>query len=70
MQVRRSKDHEYVTVEDDVGNVGITEHGQEKLSDVPFVEFPHVGEQVKKGNAVGVVESVKMLRMIFTPREQ
>jgi glycine cleavage system H lipoate-binding protein len=41
-----------------------------RASDVPFVEFPHVGEQVKKGNAVGVVESVKVLRMIFTPREQ
>jgi glycine cleavage system H protein len=66
MQVRRSNDHEYVTVKDDVGNVGITEHGQEKLSDVPFVEFPHVGEQVKKGNAVGVVESVKAANDLYT----
>ena len=67
MQVRYSKDHEYVTVEDGVGTVGITEHGQEKLSDVTFVEFPRVGEQVKKGSAVGVVESVKAANDLYTP---
>jgi glycine cleavage system H protein len=67
MQVRYSKDHEYVTVEDGVPTVGITEHGQEKLSDVTFVEFPHVGAQVKKGSAVGVVESVKAAIDLYSP---
>jgi hypothetical protein len=47
MQARYSKDHQYVTVEDGVGTVGITEHGQEKLSYVTSVELPRVGEQVK-----------------------
>src|SRR5215831_14476555 len=59
MQVRYSQDHQYIIVEDGVGTVGITNHAQEKLSDVTLVELPHVGEQVKKGGAVGVVESVK-----------
>jgi glycine cleavage system H protein len=67
MQVRYSTDHEYVTVEDGVGTVGITEHGQEKLSDVTFVELPRVGAQVKKGSAVGVVESVKAANDLYSP---
>jgi glycine cleavage system H protein len=67
MQVRYSKDHEYVTVEDGVGTVGITEHGQEKLSDVTSVELPRVGEKVKKGFAVGVVESVKAANDLYSP---
>jgi glycine cleavage system H protein len=67
MQVRYSKDHQYVTVEDGVGTVGITEQGQEKLSDVTSVELPRVGEQVNKGSAVGVVESVKAANDLYSP---
>jgi glycine cleavage system H protein len=67
MQVRYSTDHEYVTVEDGVGTVGITEYGQEKLSDVSSVELPRVGEQVKKGSAVGVVQSVKAAYDLYSP---
>jgi glycine cleavage system H protein len=67
MQVRYSKDHEYIIVEDGIGTVGITEHGQEKLSDVTLVELPRVGEQVKKGSAVGVVESVKAANDLYSP---
>ena len=67
MRVRYSKDHEYIIVEDGIGTVGITEHGQEKLSDVTLVELPHVGEQVKKGSASGVVESVKAANDLYSP---
>jgi glycine cleavage system H protein len=67
MHVRYSKDHEYIIVEDGIGTVGITEHGQEKLSDVTLVELPRVGEQVKKGSAVGVVESVKAANDLYSP---
>jgi glycine cleavage system H protein len=67
MPVRYSKDHQYVAVADGVGTVGITEQGQEKLSDVTSVAFPRVGEQVKKGNAVGVVESVKAANDFYSP---
>jgi glycine cleavage system H protein len=68
MQVTRySKNYEYITVEDGIGTVGITEQGQEKLSDVTSVEPPRVGEQVKKDSAVGVVESVKAANDLYTP---
>ena len=67
MQVRYSKDHEYITVVDGVGTVGITSYAQEQLSDVTFVELPHVGAQVKQGGAVGVVESVKAASDLYAP---
>ena len=59
MPVRYSQDHQYIIVEDGVGTVGVTNHAQEKLSDVTLVELPRVGAQVQKGGAAGVVESVR-----------
>jgi glycine cleavage system H protein len=67
MQIRYSQDHQYVVVEDGVGTVGITNYAQEKLSDVTTVELPHVGAQVQKGDAVGVVESVKAASDFYSP---
>jgi glycine cleavage system H protein len=62
-----SRDHLYVIVEDDVGTVGITKHAQEKLNEVIVVEVPHVGAQVQKGGAAGVVESVKAASDLYAP---
>jgi glycine cleavage system H protein len=67
MQVKYSKDHEYIAVEDGIGTVGITSHAQKQLSDVTFVELPHVGADAKKGSAVGVVESVKAASDLYSP---
>jgi glycine cleavage system H protein len=67
MQVRYSQDHEYVIVEDGVGTVGITNYAQERLSAVTFVELPRLGAQVQKGNAVGVVESLKAASDLYSP---
>ena len=67
MQARYSQDHQYVRVEDGVGTVGITKHAQEKLSDVTFVELPKIGEHVKKGGTVGVIESVKAASDLYSP---
>ena len=67
MPVRYSQDHQYIIVEGGVGTVGITNHAQEKLSDVTLVELPHVGKQVKKGGAVGVIESVKAASDLYSP---
>jgi glycine cleavage system H protein len=67
MRVKYNQDHQYIIVEDGVGTVGITKYAQEKLSDVTLVELPHVGEQVKKGGAVGVIESVKAASDLFSP---
>ena len=67
MPVRYSQDHQYISVEDGVGTVGVTKHAQEKLSDATLVELPHVGKQVKKGDAVGVIESVKAASDLYSP---
>jgi glycine cleavage system H protein len=67
MQIKYSQDHQYIIVEDGVGTVGITNHAQEKLSDVTTVELPHVGAQVQKDGAVGVVESVKAASDLYSP---
>ena len=67
MQVRYNQDHQYIIVEDGVGTVGITKHAQEKLSDVTIVELPHVGAQVRKGDTIGVVESVKAASDLYSP---
>ena len=67
MPVRYSQDHQYISVEDGVGTVGVTKHAQEKLSDATLVELPHVGKQVKKGGAVGVIESVKAASDLYSP---
>ena len=66
-QIKYTKDHEYISVEDGVGTIGITNHAQEKLGDVTYVEVPAVGKLVKRADAVGVVESVKAASDVYTP---
>jgi glycine cleavage system H protein len=60
-------DHEWLTVDDDVATVGITDYAQSQLGDVVFVELPQVGRQLAKGDAAGVVESVKAASDVFSP---
>ncbi len=67
MTKRYSKDHEWVEVAGDVATIGITEHAQEQLGDVVFVELPAVGKQVSKGGAAAVVESVKAASDVYAP---
>ncbi len=62
-----SKDHEYVRVEGDIATIGITQHAQEQLGDVVFVEVPEVGRKVKQGESAAVVESVKAASEIYAP---
>jgi glycine cleavage system H protein len=66
-QIRYTKDHEYVRVEGDEGIVGISEHAQQQLGDVVFVETPPVGQFLKAGDAAAVVESVKAASDVFAP---
>ena len=61
---RYSKDHEYITAD---GTVGITPYAQEQLGDIVYVDLPQVGRQVKAGDEVAVVESVKAASEIYTP---
>jgi glycine cleavage system H protein len=64
---RYTKDHEYIRVEGDVGVIGITQHAQEQLGDVVFVEVPAIGKVVQQGDQAGVVESVKAASDIYAP---
>ena len=62
-----SKDHEWVRVEGDIAVVGITDHAQEQLGDVVYVELPKPGEEFTAHESFGSVESVKAVSEIFTP---
>ena len=61
-------DHEWVKIEGELATVGITDHAQEELTDVVFVELPSVGQAVGSGDEVGTVESVKAASPIYAPR--
>ena len=64
---RFSKDHEYIRVEGDIATIGITDHAQEQLGDVVFVEVPEVGKKLKAGEQAAVVESVKAASEVYAP---
>ena len=64
---RYSEDHEWISVEGDVATIGITNHAQEQLGDVVFVELPEVGSTVTKGEDAGVIESVKAASELVAP---
>ena len=65
--LRYASSHEWVRVSGDTATVGITDHAQQELTDVVFVELPAVGGQVKAGEACAVVESVKTASDIYSP---
>ena len=65
--IKYTEDHEYISVDGDIGTVGITNYAQEKLGDVTFVELPAAGEKIKPGSPIAVVESVKAASDIYAP---
>jgi glycine cleavage system H protein len=65
--LKYSKEHEWVLVEDNVATVGITDYAQDQLGDIVFVELPAIGDKVSKEDAFGVVESVKAVSDIYAP---
>ena len=62
-----SKDHEWVRVDEGTAIIGITDHAQEQLGDVVYVELPKPGESFAAHESFGSVESVKAVSEIFTP---
>ena len=67
-ELKYTESHEWVSVEEDgTVRVGITDHAQEALGDLVFVELPNVGERVDQGDACAVVESVKAASDIYSP---
>ncbi len=65
--LRFSPSHEWVRLEGDIATVGISDHAQEELTDVVFVELPIIGRVVDGGDPVAVVESVKAASDIYSP---
>ena len=62
-----AESHEWITTGEETATVGISNHAQEELSDIVFVELPEVGRVVEKGESIAVVESVKAASDIYAP---
>jgi len=62
-----SQDHEWIAIDGDIVTIGITNHAQEQLGDVVFVELPDVGSEITKGEDAGVIESVKAASELVAP---
>ncbi len=65
--LKYTKDHEWIKIKDDIAVIGITDHAQAELTDIVFVELPEMGKEVKKGEELCVVESVKSVSEIYAP---
>ncbi|RAI59743.1 glycine cleavage system protein GcvH [Roseicella frigidaeris] len=66
-ELKFTKDHEWVRQDGDAAVIGITDHAQNALGDVVFVELPEVGREVAAGEACAVVESVKAASDVYAP---
>jgi glycine cleavage system H protein len=64
---RYTKEHEWVRVDGGTGVVGLTNHAQEQLGDIVYVDLPKVGAQLEQGKSLGSVESVKAVSDIYSP---
>jgi glycine cleavage system H protein len=62
-----AESHEWVKQEGDRVTIGITDYAQSQLKDIVYVELPEIGVEIKKGESVGVVESVKTVADLFSP---
>lgn len=65
--IRYTTDHEYISVDGDIGTIGISDHAQHALGDVVFVELPQVGTMFEQGAEAAVVESVKAASEVYAP---
>ena len=66
-ELQYTRTHEWVRTEDDAATIGITDHAQDELGDVVFVELPEVGATFDAGDSVGTVESVKAVSDLYPP---
>jgi len=64
---RYTKDHDWVRKEGDLFVLGISDHAQDQLSDIVYLESPEVGDSFAQGDSIGVVESVKAASDLYLP---
>lgn len=65
--LKYSEEHEWVRMEGKKAYIGITDYAQDSLGDVVYIELPKVGSEIKKGEEVTNIESVKAASAIYTP---
>ncbi len=65
--LRYSKTHEWIRLEGDVATIGLSDHAQEELGDITYLELPEVGDQISRSQPFGIVESVKAASDIYAP---
>jgi len=65
--LKYTREHEWISIDGSVATIGITDHAQEQLGDVVFVELPGVGDRIEKADAFGVVESTKAVSDVYAP---
>ena len=65
--LKYTKDHEWISVEGNVGHIGVTDYAQTELGDIVFIEVETVGEEVAKGESFGTIEAVKTVSDLFMP---
>jgi len=66
-ELKYTKDHEWIRMEDGRGRVGVTHYAQEQLGDVVYVELPEVGSSFREGEQFGSIESVKAVSDLYCP---
>jgi glycine cleavage system H protein len=66
-ELQYTKTHEWMRLEDDIATVGITDHAQDELGDVVFVELPEPGASFDAGDSFGTIESVKAVSDLYAP---
>ena len=65
--LRFTRTHEWVRLDGDVATIGISDHAQNELGDITYLELPEVGDQVARSEPFGIVESVKAASDIYAP---
>lgn len=66
-EFRYTKEHEWIKPDGNTATIGITDHAQESLGDIVFVELPKIGAEIQKGKTFGSVESVKAVSDLYAP---
>ncbi len=66
-ELKYTETHEWVKISDNKATVGITDHAQQELTDIVFIELPEEGKNITKGEELCVVESVKSVSEIYSP---
>ncbi len=67
LDLKYTKEHEWVKVEDNIATIGITDWAQSELGDIVFVELPRAGEEVVQMEPFGTIEAVKAVSELFSP---